>query len=74
MCGSNHFTIYISPTIMVHTFNLYSDVCHLHLHKTGRKNRVVALKTACDLVEGTDKLEMLRLQHYKSYQRDEERP
>ena len=29
--------MYVSQTIMLHTFNLYNAVCQLHLNKIGRK-------------------------------------
>ena len=35
-CG-NHFTMYVSQTIMLYTLNLYSVVCQLYLNKTGQK-------------------------------------
>ena len=35
----NHFTIYVSQTIMLYTLNFYSDICQLYLNKTGEEVR-----------------------------------
>lgn len=35
---SNHFTIYVSQVIMLHTLNLYRVVCQFCLNKTGKIN------------------------------------
>ena len=42
---SNHFTTYVSQTMMSYTLNLYSAFCQLHLNETERKknNMMVSL-------------------------------
>ena len=40
----NHFVRYVSQIIMMYTLNLHSDVCQLHLSKTGIKKKKQHLK------------------------------
>ena len=35
---SNHFTIYVSQTILLCTLNFYSDTCKLYHYNTGGKS------------------------------------
>lgn len=37
-CG-NHFTVYVSQSIILSTLILYNDVCKLYLNKTGGKSQ-----------------------------------
>ena len=34
---ATHFMIYMSQIIMLYSLNIYSAVCQLYFHKTGRK-------------------------------------
>ena len=43
-CG-NHFTIYVTQIIMLHTLNLHSAVCQLYLSKTEGKKEQQSLRT-----------------------------
>ena len=42
-CG-NHFIIYVSQVIMLHTLNLHSAICQLYLNKTERKKITLFLQ------------------------------
>ena len=33
----NHFMVYVSQIIMLHTLNVCNAVCQLYLNKTGKK-------------------------------------